>query len=906
MMKRSSRSTTNTRLMREVVEMGRQLESAIVSADSLRNVFTDNIVKSRDRFKDLCEDILYSSGSEFGRKAEDLLWKRCFHDLMQFYKQNKKRMTSPEVSLLRSHLTTGFGLYYNILIGISKQYSVDIQCLMPYLITEQSIEDMGGDRLIMNEETKTWAQNAIHRILVCMGDLARYLFDLEAQEYRQLAIRFYDLALILNSNIGMPFNQLGTLSETNNYGLDSVYYYIRCLMCDKPFEGAESNMKRLFENNEKLLNEMKSNTETSDESFMIIKQSIVFFLKLCNDIWFFKESDNHFTQNIVSLFQQTLHSLKLSFNLQSKLTTEQMPTYMTPTTTFEMSVILLLIINRVQQIEINKSPLNGNQLLSFILTFLVNYLMTIVSSSHQNLKNKLGLNPFNSMNEVLNTTPKVSKENTPDLSPRRVLSRLRRRKAAINYEDKNALSIDDDDSELSELEETALSTIDVLEIGSDLSDSNDDSDSYGLDVTIVSSDDENPLPQKLNAMKTINTPLMPSEDMLIYIINESFLPTIKVIVEWLRYNPNTLTLISDEFQLCLEEFINFINTLITIEQKILQRFPNLLELKCFEVNWKQKYPLDSDLNLSNVDCLKTMFDSICFDIKKSLNNNEKGFLCIESLIAFTHYLCDANNCQNVYGISYDMNDKRFLYTNYSNGTHYNVFSNNTWSDNSNFISLNQKPINTLANNGLVNESKTNLTNNDDKKVMRNMAHLWLKAEVNQLEKDVKYSSQLPPYMVLDSSAYCQHLDFVKDLTHSKRFIIIVPKIVLSALDQLKKTNANAREAIRWLEEQLQRGSRVLRYPKDTEKLNLSPIKYPKRKDKEAIDYYELLEYCNYLNKNTRTQRNITSGIPMVSVLTHSFDRWPTNAEAVALSAGIHIETVDSFIIKWQNSIKTMT
>ena len=102
---------------------------------------------------------------------------------------------------------------------------------------------------------------------------------------------------------------------------------------------------------------------------------------------------------------------------------------------------------------------------------------------------------------------------------------------------------------------------------------------------------------------------------------------------------------------------------------------------------------------------------------------------------------------------------------------------------------------------------------------------------------------------------------------------------------MKKTNATAREAIRWLEEQLQRGNRVIKFAKDAEKLNLSPIKYPKRKDKEAFDYYELLEYCNYLNTNTKTDRKLVYGMPMVSLLTHSFDRWPANAEAVAKTSG---------------------
>lgn len=112
--------------------------------------------------------------------------------------------------------------------------------------------------------------------------------------------------------------------------------------------------------------------------------------------------------------------------------------------------------------------------------------------------------------------------------------------------------------------------------------------------------------------------------------------------------------------------------------------------------------------------------------------------------------------------------------------------------------------------------------------------------------------------------------------------------VLSALDHQKKTSANAREAIRWLEEELKRGNRNIKYPKDIEKLTLSPIKYPKRKDKEAFDYFELLEYCNYLNKNTKTERKVVCGMPMVSLLTHSMDRWPANADAVAKTSGLYL------------------
>ena len=76
-------------MFREVIEIAKELESGVGSVTSLRNAFTDPMVRSRDRLKELCETILFTSPIDFGRKAEDFLWKRCYHDLTQFYKLNK-------------------------------------------------------------------------------------------------------------------------------------------------------------------------------------------------------------------------------------------------------------------------------------------------------------------------------------------------------------------------------------------------------------------------------------------------------------------------------------------------------------------------------------------------------------------------------------------------------------------------------------------------------------------------------------------------------------------------------------------------------------------------------------------------------------------------------------------------
>ncbi|XP_076308364.1 nonsense-mediated mRNA decay factor SMG5-like isoform X2 [Tachypleus tridentatus] len=95
-----------------------------------------------------------------------------------------------------------------------------------------------------------------------------------------------------------------------------------------------------------------------------------------------------------------------------------------------------------------------------------------------------------------------------------------------------------------------------------------------------------------------------------------------------------------------------------------------------------------------------------------------------------------------------------------------------------------------------------------KQMMWNMAHLWLKAEVNDLESKVKGGGfpQLSSYLVPDISSFCQHLALLKQLRLFKRFVIVVPSVVTASLDERQKESVGAREAIRWLKNELRHGT----------------------------------------------------------------------------------------------------
>lgn len=102
---------------------------------------------------------------------------------------------------------------------------------------------------------------------------------------------------------------------------------------------------------------------------------------------------------------------------------------------------------------------------------------------------------------------------------------------------------------------------------------------------------------------------------------------------------------------------------------------------------------------------------------------------------------------------------------------------------------------------------------------------------------------------------------------------------MRSLDQLKKSLSSAREAIRWLEEELHCGNRFLKCTKDSDRLSLSPITNPYPRDKNYRDFYELLEYCHYLNNsNSKSgEKKFVYGMPMVTLLTHTIEKWQAAA-----------------------------
>ncbi|CAB4063082.1 SMG5 [Lepeophtheirus salmonis] len=149
--------------------------------------------------------------------------------------------------------------------------------------------------------------------------------------------------------------------------------------------------------------------------------------------------------------------------------------------------------------------------------------------------------------------------------------------------------------------------------------------------------------------------------------------------------------------------------------------------------------------------------------------------------------------------------------------------------------------------------KSDGVNSDEEKrnaLMESMAHLWLKQEVENLEeKESKIA-------------------------------------VVQELDAMKRTHNGARIAIRWLEWQFKEGNPWLRAQKKYETTALEDIKYPKRKNKEAWHYFEILECCNYF-----TRLGSTRTVTLLSPQEFDMD---VNPIELAKLIGIRIEHVKTF------------
>ncbi|XP_070253074.1 nonsense-mediated mRNA decay factor SMG5 isoform X4 [Myotis yumanensis] len=246
------------RLYRAVVEAVHRLDLILCNKTAYQEVFKPENISLRNKLRELCVKLMFLHPVDYGRKAEELLWRKVYYEVIQLIKTNKKHIHSRSTleCAYRTHLVAGIGFYQHLLLYIQSHYQLELQCCIDWThVTDPLI----GCKKPVSASGKEmdWAQMACHRCLVYLGDLSRYQNELAGVDTELLAERFYYQALSVAPQIGMPFNQLGTLAGSKYYNVEAMYCYLRCIQSEVSFEGAYGNLKRLFDKAAKMYHQLK-------------------------------------------------------------------------------------------------------------------------------------------------------------------------------------------------------------------------------------------------------------------------------------------------------------------------------------------------------------------------------------------------------------------------------------------------------------------------------------------------------------------------------------------------------------------------------------------------------------------------------------------------------------------------
>ncbi|CAF3535980.1 unnamed protein product, partial [Rotaria sordida] len=890
---------------------------------ALKNIFNPETCRFRDKFKQMCETLLLDDPIDYGLKIIDLLWRKAAYEPIQIfkrYRQEYDETTIIEIEIMyRMHLLSVFGYYSNLLIkfvSMIKPYRNmnhffdfiqlfnENKCILAINLTTITITTTTKIENLIESLLKL-----IHKCLVCLGDISRYLSEYDG--CMQTAEKYYTMAVLLDPEIGMPLNQLGTLSGRSNSSCDAAFFYLLCLSTVHPFDGAKDNLQMLFERNEKRFLELtKQQTKNRNDktSHREIRRFLVEFLHVSHQLL---ESNN--IGQIQELGQQTLNDFNacMFYQIDSILSDDLV---------FKLLSISMMLVDRIQR---TRSRTIKQTILFAGIAFAVALFSHVVNHTIIRLQNA-----FYQLHDARTKTNENDSEEEEERRQaeakekrRRVkmmMSRRRRQSASSSdnksddqserslsnerYQRRDDDSTDEDRSEdeipdylsgdsSDENEETKQTVRDekdkeaeelaikialeefmekIKQSGAVFHNNNDSQPSQTslfsftdlsthlfaafashdcpsplfLDQT-SSADDPYSMPTYnydqtfksiLIGNKQINVPpgfehnsdalaaaeieqkmaefeLEPIIDnttneqqqgldndqntlhhgtkLIIELLeNEFLLSAIKIFCDWLAGNKRLLQMllpISPGLWSKLALLLNFLpherdilkSGLIPSNSSIYPLLSKFVETKVFIFPSPM---LNEDIRLRSFQSLKVDRNYMKLNLNQlsSLNKLESTIIRICSLRRFGYYATSI------------LPNSQFNYDN----------------DKLSFIASNSSEQSTLTIDSSSNQSSDTIVDEERKsRLMRDMAALRLQAEISQLENSLKNEEfSLPPYLVIDSSVLCTNLNLVQKLVQSQRFIIIIPLVVIDILDELKKEQREARDAIRWLENQFRLGN----------------------------------------------------------------------------------------------------
>uniref|UniRef100_K7GA58 Nonsense-mediated mRNA decay factor n=13 Tax=Archelosauria TaxID=1329799 RepID=K7GA58_PELSI len=1003
---------------RAVVEAVHRLDLILGNKAAYQEVFKPENISLRNKLRELCVKLMFLHPVDYGRKAEELLWRKVYYEVIQLIKTNKKHIHSRSTleCAYRTHLIAGIGFYQHLLLYIQSHYQLELQCCIDWTHVTDPLIGCKKPVSASGKEME-WAQMACHRCLVYLGDLARYQNELAGVDTELLAERFYYQALSVAPQIGMPFNQLGTLAGSKYYNVEATYCYLRCIQSEVSFEGAYGNLKRLYDKAAKMYHQLKKcetrKLSPSKKRCKDIKRLLVSFMYL-QSLLQPKSRLSSVDSELTSLCQLVLEDFNLCLfylpsppNLSSASEDEEEYesgySFLPDLLIFRMVIICLMSVHSLKRA--------GSKQYSAAIAFTLALFSHLINHVNIRLQAELeeGENPVPAFQndgtddqETREPVNSIDKEADADLANHRPtdeqrkkdsqkgkkysrLSCLRRRRHPQKVDESDLSEGFDSDSsqdftkgsdgsesgsEKSDEEvETAFdvetdSDMNSQESRSDLEDMEDEPGEEGggrtksmkngakealknvngpgsmgtneasiasnlqamstqlfqtkrcfrlaptfSNVLLKPTHEPAPMKEVVDSKPCVNgdveKPGFPEQDdlsdseesissnkscknerslqeKLEIITNEGLLPTVKVFLDWLRTNTDLIIMCAQSSQSLwnrLSVLLNLLPSAGELQEPGLALGNEIKDLMigCELPDLSTNLLLPEDVALRNLPPLKNAHKRFNFEQDRPmLSAVEESVIRICCIRSFGHFIT------HLQGSILQFNSE------------VGIFISIAQSEQDNLLHQAQAQFRMAA-----EEARRN-------RLMRDMAQLRLQLEVSQLEGSLqqpKAQSAMSPYLVPDTQALCQHLNIIRQLATSGRFIIIIPRtVVIDGLDFLKKENAGARDSIRYLEAEFKKGNRYIRCQKDVGK-SFERHKL-KRQDLDAWNLYKILDSCKQLTVSQGNGEDDTTG--MVTIITGFQPEDPSKFSApmqsaiqAAASASVEIKHVLEFYKQWK-------
>ncbi|XP_072937910.1 nonsense-mediated mRNA decay factor SMG5 [Epargyreus clarus] len=900
----SERTERAKKIYRYITDVARRLGDVSVDGRPLADLFTTNNEVLRQKLRDNCEKLFFLDPLNYGKKSLELLWRKVYYEVVCSAKKLRE-IDSKYDSYLFTHVVSGIGHFQHIITRIQSEMNFQFKEL-DYLPLHNEDDDEVVITKFTEEESQV-GRSAIYSCLIYLGDLSRYQTEMFNVFEASIAARYYLQAAQIDLTSGMPFNQLGNLFVDKNYNLDSVCCYIHCLSTLVPFDGGLGNLTKIFEKNRQFCDELIiPEAFTQAEHIQI---TIANFLLLI-EIWYLGKDDGHVTQICSTVAQQL--KIALDFNkmplpninnnykdfIQAMEEENVNPTYMNFNIIHNMVQICLFTIAKMNEIDNLKSfacKAFTLALLSQILQKLLKQLESMGLKSpackyipkfqsvpvkeivkeenkiepkplqEEIIPNAVTINGKDDHVEILpkeNGDIKIGSNGDVKTNCKKPLAKRRRRRRVASS---GSSDLSDEETESSEADSDKSCS------DPDLSDSSYESeeDSKSEDSFYDASDNDGEMTEVVNGNAKTTEPIQEEiiskenevksiEDGSMnkdkkcddgtlnthalhqFLLGNNILPSIKLLQDWILTEKDLILSCGESGDSLFKCVVDLLNIFIYYFGSVDHDALNKEEFKVFNTariiakKFKLEYktiPLPEDIALRGTNIGKYDKDAAEWQIL----DKYKPSVYEENIIRILNFIDFGNQIAKIV--------PRIRYNKYLK-----VFYVKKALPPRLTVKLNTKKCREWHN------SKKQEAEAGEGGLPQRMGRLWLASQVRELERTGQGPE--PTLLVLDSAVLNKFLRRIKQLMRATNFVFLVPTVVLQELDNLKCERSSARDAIRWLEAELQSGSRFLKTQRPGQSRPLNLIKYPRKAPPNVYHFIEILEFCNHF---TAEEKQIHSG-----------------------------------------------